>query len=324
MARMQRPAFTFGSVCLCIILVFLEKTTSTFAFSVQPKTSTGLNLPITTNDGEDIIIDGTANSIIHHSNRLPSFAAFSNVVNLRMLRKTGCLDGTSRVIHMPRGGDDGSAPHPPRIIIIGGPASGKGTQCQAIVAKYGVVHLSTGDMLREAVKQQSSVGIMAKEYMDRGELVPDDIIIQIVSERIGQEDCVQQGWLLDGFPRTQRQADLLEKLGIQADITLLLNVPDSILIERVVGRRLDPVTGTIYHLKFRPPPVDIIGRLEQRSDDTGDKVAKRLEQYHSHLTEIRSSLESSMVEIDGTGSPGSVGKRIEDVIDQCIQKSKIP
>lgn len=206
MARMQRPAFTFGSVCLCIILVFLEKTTSTFAFSVQPKTSTGLNLPITTNDGEDIIIDGTTNSIIHHSNRLPSFAAFSNVVNLRMLRKMGCLDGTSRVIHMPRGGDNGSAPHPPRIIIIGGPASGKGTQCQAIVAKYGVVHLSTGDMLREAVKQQSSVGLMAKEYMDRANLFQTISSFKLLARELVKRIVSNKGGYWMGFPeRNVRQ-----------------------------------------------------------------------------------------------------------------------
>jgi adenylate kinase len=205
--------------------------------------------------------------------------------------------------------------HPPRFIIIGGPASGKGTQCENIASRYGIVHLSTGDMLREAVKDDSAIGLVAKQYMDRGELVPDEVIIEIVGARLDQDDCRERGWLLDGFPRTKAQAEHLAWMGIKADVTLLLNVPDSELIERVVGRRIDPVTGKIYHLKFRPPPPEAKGRLEQRSDDAVHKMKRRLKQFHENLSQIRSFLADSLVEVDGSGAPDLIARHIAKVID---------
>jgi adenylate kinase len=214
--------------------------------------------------------------------------------------------------------------HPPRIIIIGGPASGKGTQCENIASRYGVVHLSTGDMLREAVKDGSAIGLVAKQYMDLGELVPDEVIIEIVSARLDQDDCRERGWLLDGFPRTKAQAEHLAWMGIEADITLLLNVPDKELIERVVGRRIDPVTGKIYHLKFRPPPPEAKGRLEQRSDDTVHKMKRRLEQFHENLSQIRSFLVDSLVEVEGSGAPDLIARHITKIVDLKVrQKMKV-
>jgi adenylate kinase len=210
--------------------------------------------------------------------------------------------------------------HPTRIIIIGGPASGKGTQCENIASRYGVVHLSTGDMLREAVKEGSAIGLVAKQYMDTGELVPDEVIIEIVSARLDQDDCRERGWLLDGFPRTKAQAEHLAWMGIEADITLLLNVPDIDLIERVVGRRIDPVTGKIYHLKFRPPPAEAIGRLEQRSDDTVHKAKRRLEQFHENLSQIRSFLVDSLVEVDGSGAPDLIARHITKIVDLKVRQ----
>lgn len=212
------------------------------------------------------------------------------------------------------------ARHPPRIIIIGGPASGKGTQCEYIESEYGVVHLSTGDMLRQAVRDGSNVGKMAGEFMNRGELVPDHIMIKIVSDRLSKEDCRTRGWLLDGFPRTRRQAEALEKMGIQSDIVLLLDVPDNILIERVVGRRLDPVTGKTYHLKFRPPPAAIEDRLEQRSDDTMEKIKNRLSHFHANLSEIRSHLGKGIVKVDGTGTPSDISSHVVKAIDHHLMK----
>jgi adenylate kinase len=212
---------------------------------------------------------------------------------------------------------------PPRIIIIGGPASGKGTQCEYIAYKYGVVHLSTGDMLREAVRSGTKVGKVAKEFMDRGELVPDDVMINIVGERLDQEDCKERGWLLDGFPRTKVQAAHLHDLGIVPDLILFLDVPDEILIERVTGRRLDPHTGKIYHLAFRPPPADIIDRLEQRSDDTAEKAERRLEHFHSNLSEIRSYLGDAIVEFDGTRAPSVVSNDMASIIDHNMKKLRV-
>lgn len=176
---------------------------------------------------------------------------------------------------------------PPRIIICGAPASGKGTQCEFIREEFKVVHLSTGDMLRAAVKAGSPLGAEAKGYMDRGELVPDSTMIGIIFDRLQEQDCVMNGWLLDGFPRTGAQADALINAGIMCDLLIQLDVTDSLLVERVVGRRSDPVTGKIYHLKYSPPENDeVAARLVHRSDDTEEKVLVRLAAYHKNLSSI--------------------------------------
>jgi len=201
---------------------------------------------------------------------------------------------------------------PPRIIIAGAPASGKGTQCAMIKEKLGCVHLSTGDMLREAVAQKTEVGMKAKGYMESGKLVPDEVIIGIVKERLNQEDCQSKGWLLDGFPRTKAQAEALADAGITADKFLLLEVPDEVLIERVVGRRLDPETGDIYHVVYAPPPsTEIEARLTQRADDTEEKAKVRLDQYHSNINAIRDSYGSILQVVDGCRSKSEV---FEDIL----------
>eukprot|EP00561_Arcocellulus_cornucervis_P008839 CAMPEP_0185828006 /NCGR_PEP_ID=MMETSP1322-20130828/32337_1 /TAXON_ID=265543 /ORGANISM="Minutocellus polymorphus, Strain RCC2270" /LENGTH=217 /DNA_ID=CAMNT_0028525745 /DNA_START=765 /DNA_END=1415 /DNA_ORIENTATION=+ len=193
---------------------------------------------------------------------------------------------------------------PLKIIIAGAPASGKGTQCEIIKDKYSLVHLSTGDMLRAAVADQTEVGKLAKEYMDSGKLVPDDVIIGVVKDRLDQSDCQKSGWLLDGFPRTPAQADALAAAGVSADCFLFLNVPDEVLVERVVGRRTDPVTGKIYHMTFSPPDdEEVLARLEQRSDDTEEKVKVRLEQFHANVDAVKGSYTEISVDIDGTSSP---------------------
>mmetsp|Transcript_25293 Transcript_25293/g.39178 ORF Transcript_25293/g.39178 Transcript_25293/m.39178 type:complete len:279 (-) Transcript_25293:150-986(-) len=205
---------------------------------------------------------------------------------------------------------------PLRIIIAGAPASGKGTQCERIIQNHNIVHLSTGDMLRAAITAGTSVGTSAKEYMDAGKLVPDDVIIGILQDRLNQQDCQEMGWLLDGFPRTQAQAQALLDAGIlmRPDCFLLLNVPDELLIERVVGRRTDPVTNKIYHLKFAPPPPDdeeLLVRLVQRSDDTEEKVKVRLEQFHANLAAVKGCYADVCVEVDGARSPDVVAKEID-------------
>lgn len=187
-----------------------------------------------------------------------------------------------------------------KVIIAGAPASGKGTQCELIKERFGLVHLSTGDMLRAAVKEGTEVGVAAKEYMDAGKLVPDEVIIGVVRDRLDQDDCVAHGWLLDGFPRTAVQARALAEANICPDVVLYLNVPDSMLVERVVGRRTDPTTGRVYHLTFDPPPEDVVDRLEQRSDDTEEKVVVRLKAFHEHLDAILEQYKDITVEIDGT------------------------
>jgi adenylate kinase len=212
-----------------------------------------------------------------------------------------------------------AANSPLGLIIAGAPASGKGTQCELIKKNYGVTHLSTGDMLRAAVAAGSDVGTKAKEFMDAGKLVPDEVIIGVVKDRLDEEDCKTNGWLLDGFPRTPAQAEALAAAGISADCFLFLNVPDEILVERVVGRRTDPETGKIYHMTFSPPEdEEILARLEQRSDDTEEKVKVRLEQFHANVEAVKGSYSDIGIDIDGTASPAEVAKAVEAAIQSKV------
>merc|ERR1711997_1031202 len=150
---------------------------------------------------------------------------------------------------------------------------------------------------------------------DSGKLVPDEVIIGVVKDRLDQEDCAANGWLLDGFPRTPAQAEALAAAGIEADCFLFLNVPDDILVERVVGRRTDPETGKIYHMKFSPPEdEEILARLEQRSDDTEEKVKVRLEQFHTNVDAVKGSYSEIGIDIDGTASPDEVSKSVAAAI----------
>eukprot|EP00897_Mesotaenium_endlicherianum_P000455 jgi/Mesen1/1040/ME000122S00040 len=161
---------------------------------------------------------------------------------------------------------------PLKVMISGAPASGKGTQCEDIVKKYGLSHISAGDLLRAEVAAGTEYGQQVKSFMDAGTLVPDEVVISIVKSKLNTPAALERGWLLDGYPRSASQAAALEMAGIRPDVFILLEVPDSILVDRVVGRRLDPETGKIYHLSFSPPEsAEIAARLTQRSDDTEEK-----------------------------------------------------
>ena len=217
----------------------------------------------------------------------------------------------------------GSGSSPVNIIIAGAPASGKGTQCEIIQEEFGVVHLSTGDMLRAAVTAGTEVGVQAKEFMDSGKLVPDDVIIGIIRDRLDEDDCKEQGWLLDGFPRTAAQAEALADAGCTADCFLFLDVPDEVLVERVVGRRTDPETGKIYHMTFSPPPADdeeLLARLQHRSDDTEEKVVVRLEQFHANVAAVKGSYEDIMISIDGNRAPADVSADILESVKAAVAK----
>ena len=171
-----------------------------------------------------------------------------------------------------------------RLILLGGPGAGKGTQAGFIKEKYGIPQISTGDMLRTHVKNGTALGIAAKKIMDSGALVSDDIIIGMVKERITDSDC-QKGFLFDGFPRTIPQADAMKAAGIKLDFVLEIAVDDSEIIERMSGRRVHLPSGRTYHIKFNPPKVagkdDVTGEdLIQRDDDKEETVKKRLDVYH--------------------------------------------
>jgi adenylate kinase len=172
-----------------------------------------------------------------------------------------------------------------RLILLGPPGAGKGTQATQICKQFGIPQISTGDMLRAAVKAGTPLGIEAKKVMDSGGLVSDDIIIGLVKERITQADCAN-GFLFDGFPRTIPQADAMKAAGVKLDVVLEIDVPDSAIVERMSGRRAHVASGRTYHVKFNPPKADglddVTGEpLIQRDDDKEETVIKRLEVYQA-------------------------------------------
>ena len=170
-----------------------------------------------------------------------------------------------------------------RLILLGAPGAGKGTQAAFICQKYGIPQISTGDMLRAAVKAGTPLGLQAKGVMESGGLVSDELIINLVKERIAQPDCAQ-GFLFDGFPRTIPQAEAMKSAGVKLDYVLEIDVPFDAIIERMSGRRSHPASGRTYHITFNPPKVegkdDVTGEpLVPRADDQEDTVRKRLDVY---------------------------------------------
>jgi len=171
-----------------------------------------------------------------------------------------------------------------KIILLGAPGAGKGTQAQYLKQKFNIPQISTGDMLRSAVGNKTELGIKAKNFMEDGQLVPDQLIINLVKLRIGEQDC-ENGFLLDGFPRTIPQAEAMSDEGIYINVVIEINVPDQTIIERLNGRRIHTPSGRIYHIKNNPPKIqgvdDETGEpLVIRNDDTTEIIMKRLETYH--------------------------------------------
>ncbi len=172
-----------------------------------------------------------------------------------------------------------------RLILLGGPGAGKGTQANYIKEKYQIPQISTGDMLRAAVKAGTELGLKAKSFMDSGGLVPDEVIIGLVKERIKEADCAK-GFLFDGFPRTIPQADAMKEAGVAIDAVVEIDVPDEEIVKRMSGRRAHLASGRTYHIIYNPPKVegkdDVTGEpLVQRDDDKEDVVRKRLDVYHA-------------------------------------------
>lgn len=196
------------------------------------------------------------------------------------------------------------------ILLMGPPGAGKGTQAEKLVADFPIPHISTGDMFRAAVKNGTELGKEAKKYMDAGGLVPDEVTIGIVRERLSQPDCVK-GFILDGFPRTKEQAaaldDILKDLKIELDAAVNIAVPDADLVSRVTGRRICKACGATFHVTFNPPKKENVcdkcgGSLYQRDDDKETTVKKRLEAYHSQTAPLIAYYKAAGVykEIDGT------------------------
>ena len=180
------------------------------------------------------------------------------------------------------------------LLIMGAPGAGKGTMSQLILDNYDVVHVSTGDMLRQAIKDEEPVGLKAQEYMTKGELVPDEIIHDIIVNRLGKDD-IKNGFLFDGYPRTLAQAvdldAILDELGLKLDLVVNLNIEDEVLTKRITGRRLCPSCGSIYNIYFTPSKKEGIcddcgSELSFRKDDNIDSLKVRLEEYHKNTTPV--------------------------------------
>jgi len=205
-----------------------------------------------------------------------------------------------------------------KLVLSGAPGSGKGTQCERLVAKYGMVHLSTGDLLRGEVAQGTPLGKQVEPILNAGGLVADNIMIDVVKHKIDTSEVREKGWILDGFPRTEGQAKALSAAGLEPDNVVVLDVPDPVLYDRVTLRRTDPVTKKIYHLKFNPPPNEEVRiRLEHRSDDTADKLAKRLDGYHKNVDFILGWYRGRVpiTRINGEQKPDNVFAEISRLID---------
>ena len=211
------------------------------------------------------------------------------------------------------------------IVFLGAPGAGKWTQSEFIIKKYGIVQISTGDMLRAAVKAGSPLGKVAKEFMDNGKLVTDEIIIGLMRERLAQPDC-KNGFILDGFPRTLAQAkslDVMLQEDMKTEIThiISLEVPDEYIVERITGRRTSPITGKIYHVKYNPPAVEGMAEdgktpLIQRDDDKEETVKKRLEVFHEQADALKSYYKNTgkLFIVDGTKTPETVFAEIEELL----------
>ncbi|MBK9683764.1 MAG: adenylate kinase [Betaproteobacteria bacterium] len=211
-----------------------------------------------------------------------------------------------------------------RLILLGAPGAGKGTQAAFICQKFGIPQISTGDMLRAAVKAGTAMGLAAKKTMDAGGLVSDDIIIGLVKERLTQPDCAS-GFLFDGFPRTLPQADAMKAAGVKIDVVLEIDVPEEAIIERMSGRRVHLASGRTYHVKFNPPKVagrdDATGEpLIQRDDDKEETVRKRLQIYRDQTRPLidyyaqwaagGDAAAPRLVRVSGTGSVEEIAARV--------------
>jgi len=217
-----------------------------------------------------------------------------------------------------------------KIILLGAPGAGKGTQATFLRTKFNIPQISTGDMLRSAVTNKTELGVSAKDYMDRGLLVPDDLIINLVKFRINEDDC-KNGFLLDGFPRSIPQAQAMKDIGINIDYVIGIQVPDEDIIERLSGRRIHLESGRIYHIKYNPPKEegkdDITGEpLIIRDDDIKETILKRLETYH-HQTEplvffysswSNENIENSpiFISVEGTKSPNKVNNELNEKLSK--------
>lgn len=206
------------------------------------------------------------------------------------------------------------------IVLFGAPGAGKGTQAKELIEKYNIPQISTGDILRNAIKNGTKLGLEAKKYMDNGQLVPDEVVNGLVKERLAMDDC-NQGFIMDGYPRTVIQAEVLDEilkeLSKEIEIVLALDVPTSDIVERITGRRTSKKTGKIYHIKYNPPVDEKEEDLEQRADDKEEVVLKRLEAYEKQTAPVLDyyKKQDKVVMLDGSKKPNEITQEIISILE---------
>jgi adenylate kinase len=222
-----------------------------------------------------------------------------------------------------------------RILLLGLPGAGKGTQAQYLIERFHIPQIATGDILRAAARAGTQMGLEAKQYMDRGALVPDHVVIELVKERLRQSDCAN-GFVMDGFPRTLAQAEALRKAGIDVDLVIDIHVSDEQIVRRLSGRRVHPSSGRSYHIEFNPPKVadkdDITGEpLIQRPDDNEATIKQRIATYHAQTEPLLNYYKSwaasndrhapRYIKVDGTGTVDQIRDRMFAAIDPSTTPS---
>jgi adenylate kinase len=218
----------------------------------------------------------------------------------------------------------------PRLVLLGKQGAGKGTQASRLADHYDVDHLSTGDLFREAASGHSELGLAAKDYMDRGELVPDETVVGLVEEQLAVDYRIRRGFVLDGFPRTRRQAEELHRMldGHPLDLAIDLDVPTEIVLKRIAGRRVCSECGALYHLE-QPPANDLTcdvcgGKVVHRDDDTEEAVMRRLELYEIETLPVIQFFRrtSALAHVDGSGESDEVFKKLVETVESRVDRSK--
>ena len=207
-----------------------------------------------------------------------------------------------------------------KLVVLGAPGAGKGTQANLLTKHYNIAHISTGEILRSNIRNKTELGIQVEECINKGKLVPDELVIEIVKERIKEKDC-KNGFLLDGFPRTVRQADILGDMVTDIDAVIEINVPDEIIIDRMSGRRVCPNCDKVYHIKYNKPNIDdrcdvCATELIQRNDDKAETVISRLELYHEQTQPLIKyyKLNNLLISFDGNQDFKELFKKITSAL----------